>query len=78
MMFGNWDMMDGWSAAGIWMPVAMVLIALIVVVGIWLIVRSNRGTPASGPTAIDILGQRFAKGEITKDEYEAAKRTLGG
>jgi putative membrane protein len=77
MMFGNWDMMDGWSAGGFWMPVAMVLIALIVVVGVWLIVRSNRVTPATGPTAVDILGQRFARGEITKDEYEAARRTLG-
>ena len=56
---------------------AMVLIALIVVVGVWLIVRSNRGMPANGPTAIEILGQRFARGEITKDEYEAGRRTLG-
>ena len=77
MMFDRWDMMDGWSAGGFWMLAAMVLIALIVVVGVWLILRSNRVTPATGPTATEILGQRFAKGEITKDEYEAAKRTLG-
>lgn len=25
---------------------------------------------------LDILKKRFAKGEITKDEYEAAKKTL--
>lgn len=77
MMFDRWDMMDGWSAGGFWMLAAMVLIALIVVIGIWLIVRANRVTPTAGPTANEILGVRFARGEITKDEFEAAKRTLG-
>ena len=77
MRFGDWDMMDGWSAGGFWMPLAMVLIAIIVIAGIWLVVRSNRAAPATGPTATEILAQRFARGEITKDEYEAAKRTLG-
>jgi putative membrane protein len=76
MMWDRWDMMDGWSAGGFWMVTGMVLIALIVVAGAWLIVRSNRTTRAAGPTAMDILSQRFARGEITKDEYEAAKQTL--
>jgi uncharacterized membrane protein len=77
MTFDGWDMMGGWSGGGLWILVAMVLIALIVVVGAWLIVRSNRVTPASGPSAPDLLSLRFARGEITKDEFEAAKRTLG-
>lgn len=76
MMFDGWDMMGGWSGGGFWMPVAMVLIALIVVTGIWLILRSNRVTQATPSTATEILDQRFARGEITKDEFEAAKRTL--
>jgi putative membrane protein len=77
MMWDHWDVVDGWSAGGFWMLAGMVLVALIVVVGAWLIVRSNRTMQAAGPTAMDILSQRFARGEITKDEYEAAKRTLG-
>jgi putative membrane protein len=77
MMWDRWDMMDGWSAGGFWMLAGMVLIALIVVAGAWLIVRSNRTRQAGGPTAVDILSERFARGEITKDEFEAAKRTLG-
>ena len=76
-MFNRWDMMDGWGSGGIWMLLGMVLLAVIVVVGIWLIVRSNRVVPPTGPTPIEILSQRFARGEITKDEFEAAKRTLG-
>jgi uncharacterized membrane protein len=77
MMFEGWDMMNGWGSGGVWMLLGMVLIAVIVVVGAWLIVRSNRVAQATGPTAIDTLSQRFARGEITKDEFEAAKRTLG-
>jgi putative membrane protein len=77
MMWDRWDVVDGWSVGGFWMLAGMVLVALIVVVGAWLIVRSNRMTRAAGPTAMDILSQRFARGEITNEEYEAAKRTLG-
>jgi putative membrane protein len=77
MMWDHWDVVNGWSAGGFWMLAGMVLVALIVVVGAWLIVRSNRTMRAAGPTAMDILSQRFARGEITKEEYEAAKRTLG-
>lgn len=76
-MSDRWDMMDGWGSGGIWMLLAMVLVAVIVVVGIWLIFRSTRVAPPTGPTPIEILSQRFARGEITQDEFEAAKRTLG-
>jgi uncharacterized membrane protein len=79
MMFGGWDMMEAWNAGGgFWMAMAMVLIAVVVVTGIWLIVRSNRAIQAIDPTPDDILGRRFARGEITQDEYQAAKRTLKG
>jgi putative membrane protein len=77
MMWDRWDVVDGWNAGAFWMLAGMVLIALIVVVGALLIVRSNRISRAAGPTATDILSERFARGEITKDEFEAAKRTLG-
>ena len=43
-------------------------------------VRYLRGTsrPAAreGRTALDILDERFARGEIDKDDYEERKRTL--
>jgi putative membrane protein len=77
MTFDGWDMMDGWGTGGFWMLAGMALIAVIVVVGVWLIVRSHNVATATGPTPIDTLRQRFARGEITKEEFEAAKRTLG-
>jgi uncharacterized membrane protein len=72
MMYG-WDMTGaGWlGMAGGWL-----LMIAAIVVGAWLIARSNGGERTSRTTAHDILGERFARGEISKDDYEAAKRTL--
>jgi putative membrane protein len=78
-MMDRWDMMDGWSgAAGFWMLAGVLVIAVVVLIGVWLIVRSNREARSSSPAALDILRERYARGEITKDEFEAARRTLGG
>jgi putative membrane protein len=74
----RWDMMDNWNAAGgLWMLVIVVLVAVVVLIGVWLIVRSSRDGRSSSPNAIDILRERFARGEITKDEFEVARKTLG-
>lgn len=55
----------------------IVLIALI----IWLVVnQSNRNKqiyqPPQQDSAIDILKKRYAKGEISKEEYEQMKKDL--
>ncbi len=52
--------------------------------GIWALVRllSNRSPagspPVSGPSAMEILRQRYARGEIDDEEYERRRRMLGG
>lgn len=77
-MMDRWDMMDGWGGvAGFWMLVGVLVIAVVVLIGVWLIVRSTRDARSPSPSALDILRERYARGEITKDEFEAAKRTLG-
>tara|TARA_R110002096_G_scaffold70671_1_gene169361 strand:- start:3482 stop:3826 length:345 start_codon:yes stop_codon:yes gene_type:complete len=77
-----WD--DGWYG---WFlgPVMMILFLAIAVVVVVLIVRWLGGTGHSGsaapppPTskhAIDILKDRFARGEIDKEELEEKRRIL--
>jgi putative membrane protein len=77
-MMDRWDMMGDWgSAGGFWMLVGMLVIALVVLMGVWLIVRSSRDARSQSSTALDILRERYARGEIAKDEFETARKTLG-
>jgi putative membrane protein len=57
---------------------------LILLVGlgllIWWIVRQVTAGPPREPTsrALEILKERYAKGEVAKEEYEERKRALMG
>lgn len=48
--------------------------------GVWALIRSGQrqgergATPSSG--AIEILKERYARGEITREEYEERRRDL--
>ncbi len=39
--------------------------------------RTNAGTSLTVPTPLDILKARYARGELTKEQYEQPKRDLG-
>jgi putative membrane protein len=62
----------------------VVVVVAIAIVGLRWLVRSLN-TPAPGPpaassedSALVVLRERFARGEIDADEYEQRRRTLGG
>lgn len=41
--------------------------------------KTSQGDPSSpGPSARQILDQRYARGEIDREQYELMKRDLGG
>ena len=74
----------GWSQGGafgmIWMLLWWVLIILgIVLLAKWLFRGSQGGgSHAPGNRALEILRERYARGEIDKKEFEERKRDLGG
>lgn len=77
-----WD--GGWHV--IFGPVFMVLTLAAVVAVVMLLVRWLGGPwygaqppnqPGPGRTPLDILKERFARGEIDKDEFEERRRVLG-
>ena len=77
-MMGN-GMTSGWM--GIWMLFGMVF-WILVIVGIVLlvvwVVHKAVGGGASGieGSAVEILKKRYARGEISKEEFEEKKRDL--
>jgi putative membrane protein len=67
-----------WGAWGFGMMVMMLLFWVLVVVGLvigirWLLAQ---GKEPRSDSALEILRQRYARGEINKEEFEARKRDL--
>ena len=76
-----WDWSWGW---GIGLSAFFMILFCVAVIGlvVWLIVRLTRGedkdkTEKHKPVdPIDIAKERYAKGEISKEEFEQIKKTL--
>ncbi|MBE0431871.1 SHOCT domain-containing protein [candidate division WOR-3 bacterium] len=72
-MMGDWDHMT-WGYGGVLMW--LILLVLIGVV-VYFVVRSNKWPRRGGEeTPLEILKKRYARGEITKDEYDRMKKDL--
>ena len=87
---GDWDIPAGWwpfavVAAGVLLFIAvgwallqlapLILAIVAAVLGIRWLTKSTRDS-RSDP-AVAVLGERYARGEITKEEYDAKLRDLG-
>ncbi|MFN8467895.1 MAG: SHOCT domain-containing protein [Caldilineaceae bacterium] len=85
MMNNEWYGFGGWMGGG-WLWMLLLAVAFVL-----LIVWAVRGTAGSGssqqqkpnerierPTPLETLDMRFAKGEISEDEYKNMRRTLTG
>lgn len=75
-----WD--GGWHG---WLfgPLMMILLVALVVIGVVIVARwlghdagSRPAGGAAGKSPLDILEERFARGEIDKEEFEERRRVL--
>jgi putative membrane protein len=84
MMDGN-GMMGGYGYGYGVNPLGMVLsfvswaliLAGIVLLVVWFVRNAGKATGTLTQSPLDILKARYAKGEITKEQYDAMKRDLG-
>jgi putative membrane protein len=72
----------GWGFGGLGMIFMMLFWALVVLLAVWLLSRlfpgathntgaqTTQGNSAASSNAVDIVKQRYARGEISKAEYE--------
>lgn len=81
MMGGGMNMMNwGWNST---MPffgggLLMILWWVFIIAGIVALVKwiMNQGKPQRGMSVLDILKERYAKGEISKQEFEDKKKDI--
>jgi putative membrane protein len=82
---GPWGMHMGWNSWGIGMMIMMFLFWAALIVAIiffvrWLITSGHTGPAASSPpqtdSALDILKKRYARGEVSKQEFDDMRRDL--
>lgn len=80
------DWAGGWYGMMVFGPLFMILVLAVVVAIVVLLVRWLGGPWHSfqpphqlppGRTPLDILKERFARGEIDKEEFEERRRVLG-
>jgi putative membrane protein len=74
----SWEMHPMWGGWGLGMFFMMLLFWGLIIVGLvvgirWLI---SQGKGTQSDSALEILRQRYARGEIDKDEFETKKRDL--
>jgi putative membrane protein len=67
-----------WGAWGLGMMLFMLVFWALVIVGLVLGLRwlATPGRESRSDAALDILRQRYARGEINKDEFDTKKRDL--
>jgi putative membrane protein len=66
----------GYGYGGMFMGILFIIVLGIAVYFIFQYIRSTKGVGPAQETPLDILKKRYAKGEITKEEFERIKNEL--
>ncbi|MBW3665776.1 MAG: c-type cytochrome [Actinobacteria bacterium] len=73
------SMMDGMMGGGMWaIPVLVVVAIVAVIVAVVASLRSGRGRGNREPTPRELLDRRYARGELTRDDYLQRRNDLEG
>ena len=70
---GGWGPMMGYGFVGVFMWI--IFIAIIGLL-IYFIMQATKGGNRAGETPLEILKKRYAKGEITKEEFDRMRKDI--
>ena len=73
---GGWGSGGGWMFGLVHLLWWMLIVVGLVVLARWLLDTGRRRRGSGRDRALDILRERFARGEIDKTEFEARKQDL--
>jgi putative membrane protein len=77
MMWDGW----GWGFGMLWMLLMLLFWIGVVLLIVWAVRQftgDRRDSTGSRDRALEVLEERFARGEIDHDEFEERRRTLRG
>ncbi|HEX7363713.1 MAG TPA: SHOCT domain-containing protein [Dehalococcoidia bacterium] len=73
----GWPWYDlGWWGMGLGMLVMIIFWAGLIALIAWIIVKAVRSGKSTSETPLDIAKARYARGEISKKEFEQLKKDL--
>ncbi|MEW6115443.1 MAG: SHOCT domain-containing protein [Nitrospirota bacterium] len=75
-MHWGWDYYGWWWGRGLLMVVFWILVIVGIVYLVKTIAGTGRGRGREDETPLDILKKRYAKGEISKEEFEEKKKDI--
>jgi putative membrane protein len=64
------------SGMMVFMVLGWIVLISAIIAGVWWVVSRSRTTITPRDNALAILRERYARGEISKEEYEARRRDL--
>jgi putative membrane protein len=72
------DHMRGWDGGWMWLwgTLMMLTWAAVIAVAVWLVLRSTRRGDTSSAGAKAILDERFARGELSLEEYQERREAM--
>jgi len=81
--YSGYGHMGGGMGHWMWGPLMMIVVLAVIVAIVVLVVRWMGGTAAGGPrgpaekSPLDILKERYARGEMTTEDFEERRKALG-
>ena len=72
----GWRHMDGWGGGWMWLWGSLMMLSWVVIIAaaIWFLTRRRDGTGTS--RARDILDERYARGDLSTEEYHERRDHL--